>query len=463
MPPAEPLRELLALPQQAASGLTEQRPPPSGPLADSELAAQLQCPEREPGLERALAYWGGGPRLDPHLFAEFCNRLPPNRINAARKAPLYAFAVILLKGVVHLRCCTGDSTCEMLLRGGLADHKDLRDTVGLLQDVLKTTSLEMQMLLAFGDEPFTTQALYSNVPVFHPLSSEAYWTVPWPSVYHIRDLLAGALDAPGDGGVAWEDKAPTAWWRGTLIAPSTTLLSTAPFLPRVRLVRLAADAPELVDAAFTGIHPTLYIHQWGRQGVETVLRKNRARVLAWEDFNVSAPRHKFVLVVPGVTQSTQLGRVLRSGSVPLLVSDALHEWLQPALEPWIHFVPIRNDLSDLLPALRWLRDHDEVARQIARSASSMAAERTTVEATYCYVWRGLRALRDLTGAQSEMLPAAAGSFTQMPDMELGRHYEGFRPLRERLQERADAGGSAEARCGAPGISSCAVVGGSTEK
>ena len=150
------------------------------------------CPT-EPSLDKAFAYWDTPEleKLHPNLFNEFCMRLPGNQINAGRVAPLYAFHVVLYKQEVYMSCCDPHVSCQRFLESGFRDHRDLREAIGVLQDLLTIFDMDMQFLLAFGDEPFTSKVLYSNVPLFHPSGSDAYWTIPWPSVYHIRALVQG--------------------------------------------------------------------------------------------------------------------------------------------------------------------------------------------------------------------------------------------------------------------------------
>lgn len=45
-----------------------------------------------------------------------------------------------------------------------------------------------------------------------------------------------------------------------------------------------------------------------------------------------------------------------------------------ALEPWVHYVPIKNDLSDLLEKYEWLRSHPEEAEEIASNGREFAEE-----------------------------------------------------------------------------------------
>lgn len=346
--------------------------------------------------------------------------------------------MIVLQGKVYLRCCSGDAACAINWEDN-TQAEEVKEAIAMLQDLLTVVDIDMQFFMTFGDEPLTSRALYANVPVFHPAGSDAYWTIPWPSIYHTRALFREELSNKSLGVVSWEDKVSKAWWRGSLIAPSTTLITTAKFLPRVRLMRIAAQDPELFDVAFTSVHPTLAKIQWTEQAVKMVLRESRARLRPYEDFWSHAPWYKFLLIIPGVTQSHQLTNVLRSGSVPFIVSDSTFEHLHPLLTPWTHFVPIRADLADLVPALNLLRADDALARIIAGNAKELAQGRLQPTATYCYLWRALRGLRDLAKDSAEALHQAVGKFEELPRLDLRRKYPDFKPIRDRLRADCSSG------------------------
>ncbi len=50
--------------------------------------------------------------------------------------------------------------------------------------------------------------------------------------------------------------------------------------------------------------------------------------------------------------------------------DYIHDHIQP----WVHYVPIRSDLEDLLDKLEWADTHPEEARQIAENATKFVKE-----------------------------------------------------------------------------------------
>jgi len=400
-------------------------------LWEAEFPDGPHCPQSEPALEKAFEFWQE--EINPNVFREFCQRLPANQINAGRVAPLYAFHVVLYKQEVYMSCCDTHISCQRLLETGFKDHQDLRESIGVLQDLLTVINIDVQLLLAFGDEPFTSHVLYSNVPLFHPSGSDSFWTIPWPSTYHISALVQGVLDNDTlASSIDWKQKSPKLWWRGTMIAPSTTLLSTAQFHPRFRLMRIAAEFPWLFDVAFSGVHVTLEM-QWGRANIKKLLKNVRARVVGYEDFWENAPKFKFLLVAPGVTQSHQLTHVLRSGSVPLIVSDATFEHLWPLLQPWKHYVPVQANLADLAPALQKLLRHDELARSIANAAQNLATHRLQPIATYCYLSSALHRLRNITGKQEHLLTKFSQSFAHIPAISLAKEHSMFLPLQGRLR------------------------------
>jgi hypothetical protein len=59
---------------------------------------------------------------------------------------------------------------------------------------------------------------------------------------------------------------------------------------------------------------------------------------------------------------------LSYNSVILLVKREFYIWYQPLLKPWIHYVPVKHDLSDLIDKIDWCKKHDDKCKQIANNA-----------------------------------------------------------------------------------------------
>ena len=45
------------------------------------------------------------------------------------------------------------------------------------------------------------------------------------------------------------------------------------------------------------------------------------------------------------------------------------EWFYPALEAYVHYIPLRHDLSDLLEKLEWCKQNDQQVESIAKRST----------------------------------------------------------------------------------------------
>jgi hypothetical protein len=78
--------------------------------------------------------------------------------------------------------------------------------------------------------------------------------------------------------------------------------------------------------------------------------------------------YKYIIHVEGHVQAYRLSIELAMRSVILLVESEYKLWYQDRLEPWVHYVPVHADLSDLDERIQWCIDHDDECKQIANQA-----------------------------------------------------------------------------------------------
>lgn len=81
-------------------------------------------------------------------------------------------------------------------------------------------------------------------------------------------------------------------------------------------------------------------------------------------------RYKAIIVLEGNDVATGLKWALFSRSVvlqapPTKVSYAMEE----ILEPWVHYVPLKSDLSDVEEKMKWIEENDQEAQKIAERAT----------------------------------------------------------------------------------------------
>jgi hypothetical protein len=42
--------------------------------------------------------------------------------------------------------------------------------------------------------------------------------------------------------------------------------------------------------------------------------------------------------------------------------------------PWVHFVPMNEDVKDIIEKIHWIKNHDAEAKQMAEAANSLMKE-----------------------------------------------------------------------------------------
>ncbi len=192
--------------------------------------------------------------------------------------------------------------------------------------------------------------------------------------------------------VPWEQRSPTAFWRGaTTGAPIDPNLGWRD-LPRVRLCEIGASHQDLIDAGITKVA------QISDPGAEPLIRQMgliRPHVPA-ESFQ----QYKYQIDIDGNTTSWPgLFIKLLTGSVVLKVPPrlGLEQWYYDRLKPWINFIPLAPDMSDLVEKVRWLRDRDSVAQAIGAAGFQLAHELTYARETERAAPGVAAAMRDASG------------------------------------------------------------------
>ena len=133
---------------------------------------------------------------------------------------------------------------------------------------------------------------------------------------------------------------------------------------RGRLVMLSAAVRHRLDARFTGFSETIE---------ERLVRR-------FDDFGWMADfiavrqlgQYKFHVVVEGNCAPDRIYWLMMMGSVVIFQEQPWRQWLDTVIQPWVHYVPTKYDLSDLVENLEWLQSHDEEAEAIANRGRTFA-------------------------------------------------------------------------------------------
>ena len=188
-----------------------------------------------------------------------------------------------------------------------------------------------------------------------------YIFVPTEGYSYAREILR-------EKRIAWHDRIPVAFWRG-----ATTGVPRAPndwrSLERIALCELARRHAESgwIDAGISSI---------AQFGDPTVVREIQESGLMrdpvpWQDWG----RYKYHIDIDGNSSPwSNLFQKLLTGSPVLKVvsSCGMRQWYYDDLIPWVNYVPVSPDMSDLMDRIAWLRNNDEEARRIGEAGLALA-------------------------------------------------------------------------------------------
>ncbi|KAI9353909.1 lipopolysaccharide-modifying protein [Obelidium mucronatum] len=92
---------------------------------------------------------------------------------------------------------------------------------------------------------------------------------------------------------------------------------------------------------------------------------------------------KYLVVVDGNSWPSRLQEYLQTNSV-VLYTGIFIDWYSWMLVPWIHYVPVRLDFSDMDERIEWLVKNDAKARKIAENARELMKFVSRLEQMQCY-------------------------------------------------------------------------------
>ena len=133
-------------------------------------------------------------------------------------------------------------------------------------------------------------------------------------------------------------------------------------MPQCRLVYNNWKSP-LLDAGITDIY---------KERVPD--RLNDVKLLRDTKSINEMMQYKGIIIMEGgyLTQDVapDLQWALLSNSVVFMPRPRQTSWImQELLEPWVHYIPLKNDLSDVQEQIQWMVDNDDQARGIAERAT----------------------------------------------------------------------------------------------
>jgi hypothetical protein len=169
-------------------------------------------------------------------------------------------------------------------------------------------------------------------------------------------------------------------WRGSLSGEEYPDLANYRRFPRYRLTKLSVRHPDILDARLTN-------YDFGDNEAGPALRAQLVREFGPPAETLSAASfvaYKYLISLDGVGAAwKRVATILACGSV-LLLHNRWHQFFYAALRPWVNYVPVSYDLSDVVERYEWLVAHPTEARTIAENGLRLARETLSPEALETY-------------------------------------------------------------------------------
>jgi hypothetical protein len=113
-------------------------------------------------------------------------------------------------------------------------------------------------------------------------------------------------------------------------------------------------------------------------------------------------RYKYLLSVEGNDVATGLKWMLYSNSVVLMSRPTVATWaMEDLLVPYVHYIPLANDYSNLLEMVKWAEEHDEACQEISKRATEFIE----------HLWISKQAKKDTKYLQETLVRSYANQFS----------------------------------------------------
>lgn len=238
----------------------------------------------------------------------------------------------------------------------------------LLSLARKVKLPDMEFIVNLGDWPLEQRSRTKDpLPLFSWCGSDETYDIVMPT-YDLTEsslemqgrVMLDMLSVQSHSGPIWSNKSSKAFWRGRDSRQE-----------RLDLVSLSRQHPDKIDAALTNFF----------------FFRDREHVYGPKVPHVSFMyffQYKYQISLDGTVAAYRFPYLLGGDSVVLKQDSTYYEYFYKRLRPFVHYVPFKRDLSDLLEQLDWVINNDEEAKEISRNAQEFARSNLLPHDVFCY-------------------------------------------------------------------------------
>lgn len=198
--------------------------------------------------------------------------------------------------------------------------------------------------------------------------------------------------------IDWNSKIRKAVFRGATTGAGVTSETNQ----RLKALDLSMNRPDLLNVGITSwnFRPRKYE---GDPYLRTIERQTYPKADKLSLQNQSD--YKYILTLEGHVAAYRLSYELSTKSVILLANSKWKMWYYKFLKPYVHYIPVSEDLSDLGQQIQWCENNDLKCEKIALNAK-----------IFYDLFLGTKGILDFLQKELWELSDAIGSYNYFPDL-----------------------------------------------
>ena len=179
---------------------------------------------------------------------------------------------------------------------------------------------------------------------------------------------------------SWVDKIEIAVFRGA----STGCGINEHTNMRLKISLMSKQRPDLINAGITKWNLRPRITNTENKLILDTIDINKYQLVEYMTPEEQS-KYKYIVNINGHSSAFRLSSELAMKSVILLVESKYKLWFTDYLKPYVHYVPIKGDLSDLEEKIMWCRDNDVKCKEISINARDFYDEYLCEDGVYDYL------------------------------------------------------------------------------
>lgn len=177
----------------------------------------------------------------------------------------------------------------------------------------------------------------------------------------------------------WKTKKPICIFRGGATGCGTDITNNL----RLKAADIAVDHPDILDIG---------INDWKARPRKVknepihIIDPSKFRFgLKQSINNIEKSNYKFILHIDGYVSAFRLASELSMNSCILIVKTPYKMWFSHLLVEYEHYIPIKNDLSDLVSQVEWCIKNDKKCEKIASNSKKLFEKYLTKDGIFDYL------------------------------------------------------------------------------